>query len=256
MIALLRGLFLLGFWFTLIALIAPFMIAAAIITRNENMIYGPTKFLIRLGLRLVGVRVEVTGLDRLKSDQAYIFTPNHQSFIEVPLLVGYLGRNPAYLAKKEVFKYPIFGFGIKVIGCVPVDRSNTQSAIESAKLATEHLKRGKSYIVYPEGTRSSDGRLLPFKKGAFVMAMEAGVPIVPISISGAVRVMPRSGISIRPETIRVTVHEPIDTKGRPKDKIAELMELTRGKIVSALDPEEISKHKFKGETEQSNQVSA
>jgi 1-acyl-sn-glycerol-3-phosphate acyltransferase len=254
MIALLRGLFLLGFWFTLIGLIAPFMIGGALITGNENMIYRPAKFLIRLGLRLVGVRVEVTGLDRLKPGQAYIFTPNHQSFIEVPMLVGYLDRNPAYLAKKEVFKYPIFGIGIKAMGCVPVDRRNTQSAIESAKLATEYLKQGKSYVVYPEGTRSPDGRLLPFKKGAFVMAMEAGVPIVPISISGAVRVMPRSGISVRPETIRVTVHEPINTQGRPKDKISELIELTREKIVSALDPEEISTNKFSGETE--NQFSA
>jgi len=255
MIAQLRGLFLLGFWFTLIALIAPLMIAAAIITGNENMIYSPTKFLIRLGLRLVRVRVEVAGLEHLKRDQSYIFTPNHQSFIEVPLLVGYLGRNPAYLAKKEVFKYPIFGFGIRVIGCVPVDRSNTQSAIESARLATEHLKRGKSYIVYPEGTRSSDGQMLAFKKGAFVMAMEAGVPIVPVSISGAVRVMPRSGIRIYPYTIRVTVHEPIDTKDYSRERIAELMELTREKVASALDEEEIS-HNKSNASQRSNRQSA
>ena len=178
MIARLRGIFLLTFWFGLIASFAPFMIAACRITGNENAIYTPTRFLIQLGLRLVGVRVDVRGLEHLDPNQTYIFTPNHQSLIEVPILVAYLGREPAYLAKKEVFKYPIFGYGITLIGCVPVDRSNSTAAIESARLATKNLRNGKDYVVYPEGTRSRDGRMLPFKKGAFVMAIEAGVPVV------------------------------------------------------------------------------
>src|ERR1700759_704558 len=181
----LRGIFLLAFWFTLIAMLAPFLIALRLITGNENMIYSPVGLFIRMGLALVGVKVEVTGLDNLDPAQSYIFTPNHQSLIEVPLFVTYLGRNPAYLAKKEVFKYPIFGYGIGLMGVVPVDRSNSAAAVESAKAATELLRHGKSYVVYPEGTRSPDGRLLPFKKGAFMMAIEAGVPVVPVTVSGA-----------------------------------------------------------------------
>jgi 1-acyl-sn-glycerol-3-phosphate acyltransferase len=234
----LRGFLLLAFWFTSIALVAPFLIALVLITKNENLLYSPVRLFIRAGLAMVGVRVEVKGLERLDPNQTYIFTPNHQSLIEVPLWVAYLGRNIAYLGKKEVFKYPIFGYGIRLVGVVPVDRSNSPAAVESAKLATENIRRGKSYVVYPEGTRSSDGGLLPFKKGAFMMAIDAGVPIVPITISGATRIMRKAQIKIFPSTVRVTLHEPISTAGYSKMNIAELMDMTRQRIFSALDESE------------------
>jgi 1-acyl-sn-glycerol-3-phosphate acyltransferase len=234
----LRGIFLLGFWFTLVAVLAPFMIAARLLTGNENAIYSPVRFFIKLGLRLVGVRVVVSGLEKLDPRQTYIFTPNHQSLIEVPLLVTYLKRNPAYLAKKEVFKYPIFGYGISLMGVVPVDRSNTQSAVESARAATQMLRRGKDYVVYPEGTRSRDGRLLPFKKGAFIMAIDAGVPVVPVTISGCTKIMPKGEVKIFPSTIYITVHEPLGTDSYSKENVAGLMARTRERIVSALSPEE------------------
>lgn len=238
MVARLRAVFLLSFWFGLIALFAPFMIAACWITGNENAIYKPTRFLVRLGLRLVGVRVEVRGLERLDSKQTYIFTPNHQSLIEVPLLVAYLDRNPAYLAKKEVFKYPVFGQGISLMGCIPVDRSNSAAAIESARLATARLRSGKDYVVYPEGTRSPDGRMLPFKKGAFIMAIEAAVPVVPVSLSGCSSIMPKGEIKLVPSTIYVTIHEPISTNEYTRDNITDLMALTQEKVLSALSEEE------------------
>lgn len=238
MIPRLRGIFLLAFWFASIALVAPLMIALVVVTRNENFLYSPVRLFVRVGLALVGVRVKVTGLERLDSNQTYIFTPNHQSLIEVPLCVTYLKRNIAYLGKKEVFKYPIFGYGIRLIGVVSVDRSNTTAAVESARQATENLRRGKSYAVYPEGTRSPDGRLLPFKKGAFMMAIDAGVPVVPISISGATEIMPKAQIKVFPSTVRITVHEPISTAGYTKENIAELMQLTRQKILSALSEDE------------------
>jgi len=234
----LRGIFLLGFWFTSIALLAPLLIALVLITKNENFIYSPVRLFIRAGLAMVGVRVEVSGLERLDPNQTYIFTPNHQSLIEVPLFVTYLGRNPAYLGKKEVFKYPVFGYGIRLIGVVPVDRSNSPAAVESAKLATENLRRGKSYVVYPEGTRSRDGHLLPFKKGAFMMAIDAGVPIVPVTVSGATKIMPKAKVKVFPSTVRLTIHEPISTAGYSKENVVELMERTRAKIFSALDEAE------------------
>ncbi len=231
----LRGVFLLAFWFTAIGLLAPFLILLCLITGNENMLYTPIRFFIRLGLKLVGVRVEVEGIERLDPNQAYIFTPNHQSFIEVPVFIAYLGRNPAYLAKKEVFKYPIFGYGIGLMGVVPVDRSNSSAAVESARQATEKLRHGKSFVVYPEGTRSPDGRLLPFKKGAFMMAIDAGVPVVPVTISGATRIMPKAQVRVYPSTVRITVHDPISTEGYSKDNVAELMERVRAKVLSSLD---------------------
>jgi len=234
----LRGIFLLGFWFTSIALLAPLLILLTLITKNENFIYSPVRLFIRAGLAMVGVRIEVSGLERLDPNQTYIFTPNHQSLIEVPLFVTYLGRNPAYLGKKEVFKYPVFGYGIRLIGVVPVDRSNSPAAVESAKLATANLRKGKSYVVYPEGTRSRDGRMLPFKKGAFMMAIDAGVPVVPVTVSGATRIMPKAQIKVFPSTVRITVHEPISTAGYSKENVSELVEKTRAKVFSALDESE------------------
>jgi len=235
----LRGIFLLAFWFSAIALVAPFLIVLVVLTKNENFIYSPVRFFIRSGLAMVGVRVKVSGLEYLEPNQTYIFTPNHQSLIEVPLFVAYLGRNPAYLGKKEIFKYPVFGCGIRLIGVVPVDRSNSPAAVESAKLATENLRRGKSYVVYPEGTRSRDGRMLPFKKGAFMMALDAGVPVVPVTVSGATKIMPKGQVKVFPSTVRITVHEPINTAGYSRENVAELMEKTRGRIFSALDENEL-----------------
>ena len=239
MVARLRGLFLVAFWFTLIAVLAPLMILGTIITGNENVMYAPVRFFVRVGLALVGVRVEVKGLELTDPNQTYIFTPNHQSFIEVPLLVTFLKHNFAYLAKKELFKYPIWSQGIRLIGVVPIDRSNTQAAVESARLATEKIRHGKSYVIYPEGTRSRDGRLLPFKKGAFMMAIETGVPIVPVSISGSTKIMPKGEIKIFPSTIYITVHEPISTAGYTRENIAELISAARAKVVSALSEEEV-----------------
>jgi len=241
MLARIRGIFLLTFWFTAIAVLAPFLIILFLITRRENAIYSPVRMFVRLGLLFVGVKVKVTGLENLDPSQSYIFTPNHQSLIEVPLFVTYLGRNPAYLAKKEVFKYPLFGYGIGLMGVVPVDRSNTKAAVESARLATENLRRGKSYVVYPEGTRSPDGRLLPFKKGAFMMAIEANVPVVPVTISGATRIMPKAKVKVYPSTVRITVHEPISTKGYTKDNVHDLVERARAKIYSALSEDETAR---------------
>ena len=235
MMARLRGVFLLTFWFTAIAVLAPFLIALRLITGNENMIYSPVRLFVRMGLAMVGVRIEVSGVERLDPQQAYIFTPNHQSLIEVPLFVTYLGRNPAYLAKKEVFKYPVFGYGIGLMGVVPVDRSNSAAAVESARRATENLREGKSYVVYPEGTRSRDGQLLPFKKGAFMMAIDAGVPVVPVTISGATKIMPKGEVKVFPSTVRITLHDPISTKDYSRETVADLMMMTRARVLSALD---------------------
>ena len=223
-----------GFWSLAVAIIAPVVVTLTRLTGNENFIYAPVRCFVRIGLKLAGVKIVVAGLDRLDPATTYVFTPNHQSIIEVPLMVTYLGRNPAFLAKKELFKIPIFGKGMRQIGIIPVDRSNSAAAIESARSATRNLKTGKSYVVYPEGTRSPDGRLLPFKKGAFLMAVDAGVPVVPITVSGSSRVMPKGKVRVLPGTIRLTIHEPISTTGYSRANVSQLVDLVRTRVVSAL----------------------
>lgn len=230
----LRGIFLLSFWFGSIGLFGPIVIWLARRTGNENFIYKPVGLFVRLGLAIVGVRLNVVGRERLDSAKTYLFTPNHQSLIDVAIFWICLGRNVAYLAKKELLRNPVLRYGFPVIGVVAVDRSNRTAAVNSARMATENLRRGKSYVVYPEGTRSPDGRLLPFKKGAFIMAMDAGVPIVPVTISGGTAVMPKGKMSVIPATIRITIHEPIPVEGYSRERIAELIGLARARIESAL----------------------
>jgi 1-acyl-sn-glycerol-3-phosphate acyltransferase len=223
-----------GFWSLAVAIIAPVVVTLTRLTGNENFIYVPVRCFVRIGLKLAGVRIKVDGLERLDPAKTYVFTPNHQSIIEVPLMVTYLGRKLAFLAKKELFKIPIFGTGMSQIGIIPVDRSNSAAAIESARKATQSLKTGKSYVVYPEGTRSPDGRPLPFKKGAFLMAVDAGVPVVPITVSGSSRVMPKGKVKVLPGTIRLTIHEPISTAGYSRANVSELVEMVRTRVISAL----------------------
>jgi 1-acyl-sn-glycerol-3-phosphate acyltransferase len=230
----LRGIFLLSFWFGSIGLFGPFVIWLARRTGNEDFIYKPVGLFVKIGLAIVGVRLHVVGLERLDAAKTYLFTPNHQSLIDVAIFWICLGRNVAYLAKKELVKNPVLRYGFPVIGVVTVDRSNRTAAVNSARLATENLRRGKSYVVYPEGTRSPDGRLLPFKKGAFIMAIDAGVPIVPVTIAGGTAVMPKGKMTVLPATIRITIHEPIPVEGYSRENLSGLIELTRAKIESAL----------------------
>jgi len=234
MMARLRGLLLMSFWSLAVAIIAPVVVTLARLTGNENFIYTPVRAFVRVGLKLAGVRVDVKGLDRLNPAQTYVLTPNHQSVIEVPLMVTYLDRNSAFLAKKELFTIPIFGYGMRQMGIIPVDRSNSAAAIESARRATDNLRKGKSYVVYPEGTRSLDGQPLPFKKGAFLMAIDAGVPVVPITVSGSSQVMPKGKVKIFPGTIRLTIHQPVSTDGYSRANVSELVDRVRASVLSAI----------------------
>jgi len=225
---------LMGFWSLAVAIVAPVVVTLCYLTGIQNFIYRPVRFFVRVGMKLAGVEVKVEGLERLDPGQTYVFTPNHQSVIEVPLMVTYLGRDTAFLAKKELFRIPVFGKGMRQIGIIPVDRRNSAAAIESARKATDNLKMGKSYVVYPEGTRSPDGRPLPFKKGAFLMAIDAGVPVVPITVSGSSRVMPKGKVKIFPGTVRLTIHDPISTDGYSRANVSTLVDQVRGKVLSSL----------------------
>jgi 1-acyl-sn-glycerol-3-phosphate acyltransferase len=229
-----RALILLGVWISAIAIVSPVVVALGLATKKEKFIYDPLRFFVRLGARLAGVRVDVKGLQSLDPRQTYVFTPNHQSLVEVPLVLTFLGRNAAFLAKKELFSYPIFGHGMQAIGVVPVDREDRQGALKSAYTVVENLRKGKSYIVYPEGTRSPDGRLLPFKKGAFMMAIQAGVPVVPITVSGGAAVMPKGKIEVYPGKIRLIVHPPINTQDYSKETVGALVEKTKSAIMAGL----------------------
>jgi 1-acyl-sn-glycerol-3-phosphate acyltransferase len=188
-------------------------------------------------VRAVGVRVRVEGLARVPSG-ACLFAANHTSSADAPAIVGAIPRRIAILLKESLFKWPIVGQAFQIARFIPVERKNRDSAIASVEKATEALRAGQSFLIYPEGTRSPDGRLQPFKKGAVVMAINAGVPIVPMVCSGAQRVMKKHSLVIHPDEIVVEFLEPIDASRYSLEQRDELNDRVRMAMAAGLPPDQ------------------
>jgi 1-acyl-sn-glycerol-3-phosphate acyltransferase len=162
-------------------------------------------------LAVSGVRVRVSGAQRVDPTAAFICMANHQSNFDIPVLLGYLPVPFRWLAKAELFRIPIFGRAMRGAGYIPIDRSDRPAAIASLRQAAAAVRNGVSVVIFPEGTRSPDGTLKPFKKGGFVMAIEAGVPIVPVALRGTFDIMPKSRLLIRPAEVTMVIGAPIAT---------------------------------------------
>lgn len=205
------------------------------ITGKVNFLYFVGMGLAYLAVRIAGTRIKLVGLDKLDSSGTYIFMSNHVSNLDPPALVPMIPRRTSVLAKKEIWKIPILSRALDLAEIVPVERSNRESAIESIRRAGEVMRHGINMTIYPEGTRSRDGRLLPFKKGPFHLAAETGFPIVPITILGTYEMMPKGKWVAKPGTATMVFHAPIDpAKFATKE---ELMEAVRQAINSALPAE-------------------
>jgi 1-acyl-sn-glycerol-3-phosphate acyltransferase len=178
-----------------------------------------------IGLALAGARLEVVRMPPLPPGPV-VFASNHESALDIWVLFAALPRGFRFVAKAELFRLPIFGWYMRIGGHVPVDRSNRARAVASLRRAGETVRAGTSLVVFPEGTRSRDGRVHPFKKGPFVVAKEAGVPVMPIAISGSGRITPSKAIEVHPGTIRMAVGDPVDPARFP-DKDALLTEVHR-----------------------------
>jgi len=229
-----RGWAVLAFWSLSLAVVAPPVFLLFLVVRRKRVLYAPARLFIRIGLRLAGVRFDVVGLERLDPHQTYLFLSNHQSLLDPLIQLVGLKRDLAFLAKKELFRWPLLSPGLRWTDCAPIDRANRERAIESLRQAAEKLKRGVSFLAYPEGTRTPDGTLLPFRKGVFVLALEAGVPVVPVTIRGTYDVMPKGPLRCRPGRVRVIVHEPIPTTLDGGMTPEALMAAVRRAIASAL----------------------
>lgn len=163
------------------------------------------------GLWLAGARVEVARRPPLPAGPI-IFACNHESVLDIWVAFKVLGRSFRFIAKQELFRMPVFGWYLRLGGHVPVDRGNHARAVESLRHAGALVRGGTSLVVFPEGTRSRDLRIHAFKKGPFVVAMEAGVPVVPVAISGSGRVTPKNVVAVVPGTIRVAMGDPVDPR--------------------------------------------
>ena len=201
---------------------------------------GSADTLYRVGIRGLkgmlwfgGVRVRVEGLQNVPAGVC-VFVANHTSNSDPPAVVVAIPKRVSLLAKKEVFRLPVLSAAFRLVGIVPVDRADPDSAAASVNQAVQALKSGLSFLVYPEGTRSRDGRLLPFKKGTFVMAIEAGVPIVPISVGGAQKIMPKGKLAIHPGEIVVKFHLPVDASRYTLEQRGELLERVQAAVAAGL----------------------
>jgi 1-acyl-sn-glycerol-3-phosphate acyltransferase len=191
-------------------------------------------------VRLAGVTVRLEGADRQKLDRPLVVVANHQSWFDVFVLGGFLPGRARFVAKEELRRIPLFGAAWETCGHVRVNRGDRAEAVRSLNEAGDRIRKERlNVILFPEGTRSPDGRLLPFKKGAFVLALQTGVPILPVGISGSRAVMGKGSFRIRPGEIRVRVGEPIDLEGlttadrdavlaRARREVLELMEDSDG----------------------------
>jgi 1-acyl-sn-glycerol-3-phosphate acyltransferase len=198
----------------------------------EDFIYPFAKFGTRCYYRAAGARAQITGLEHLDPEQAYIFVANHQSNLDPALLFALPGRNLGALAKKELSRIPIFGQGMPLAHVIPIDRSNRERAIASTQAGAEVLRRGHSLMGFPEGTRSVDGRVREFKKGIFFMALEAGVPVVPVAINDTRLVMRKGSDACVPGEVSIEILPPVPTRGYHTENIEELVARVRQQIVA------------------------
>lgn len=205
----------------------------AVITGNANPLYKVSLAIVRTALRLARIRVEVTGLERVPPSTACIFMSNHVSNLDPPALFPRIpGRTAAFL-KRSLMKIPALGYGMKLAEFVPVDRDGrVDSAVESVETAKRVLAKGIHITTFVEGTRSRDGRLLPFKKGPFYLAMETGAPCVPVSIYGTEGMMAKGSLRVKPGTAHIVFHAPLDPKQFATRE--ELMAAMRAAIASGL----------------------
>jgi 1-acyl-sn-glycerol-3-phosphate acyltransferase len=203
------------------------------LTGNANALYRVSLWIVRVALQLARIRVEVTGAELVPRGTACIFMSNHVSNLDPPVLLPMIpGRTSAFL-KRSLMKIPVLGYGFRLGEFVPVDRDGTAgSAKAGVDAARRVLEKGIHIMTFVEGTRSRDGRMLPFKKGPFYLAMEAQALCVPVSISGTESMMRKGSMKVTPGTVRVIFHAPIDPRQFATRE--ELMEAVRAAIASGL----------------------
>jgi 1-acyl-sn-glycerol-3-phosphate acyltransferase len=207
----LRGLWTLCVLVVMTALLGtPTLVASSLAPGRSDVVMHLGRIWAAALLRASGARVHYHGLERARGTVPCLFVANHQSSVDIWALLRVLPSRARFVAKQELFRIPLFGWILAATGFVPIDRGNRSEAIRSLDRAALAIGRGRSLVLFPEGTRSRDGRLQPFKKGAFHLALRSGAPIVPVAIAGSFEVMPRSAFPVRPGRVDVWFEPPID----------------------------------------------
>ncbi len=213
---------------------APVTFLWAYLSGSPVFIYRAGRFCLCVAGWMCGLKVLVRGREKLSAEQTYLFLSNHQANLDSPLIICVAGRILRTVFKQEMTKIPVLAQAMMKVGCLPIDRSDPARAHACLDEGTRMLKEGHSFFAFPEGTRSRNGALGPFKKGVFYMAIKAGVPVVPVTIRNSSAIQPPGSYAIRPGTVEVIFHDPIPTAQLQIEDRDRLIEATRTAIDKGL----------------------
>ena len=217
-----------------VAITAPVGMALALLFHWKGILYILGRGGVTMGAALAGIRTRVEGLDNVPRNQAVVFCANHQSNVDPPVLFNALHRRLHILFKAELKRLPLLGRAFQVGGFVPIDRASRDQSMAAIEQVAESLRAGNSFLTFPEGTRSKTGALLPFKRGPFLMAIKAQVPVVPVAVQGGTASMRKGSRVILPTTVTVRIGAPIPTTGMDLGDRQKLGDLVRDRIDALL----------------------
>ncbi|MBN1613672.1 MAG: 1-acyl-sn-glycerol-3-phosphate acyltransferase [Deltaproteobacteria bacterium] len=212
------------------------MTIAAFLGSTGNAAFNVSKVWAHVMLIVTGVRTEIRGREKIEAGRSYIIISNHQSLFDIPALVTRLGIQFRWVIKKELLKVPLFGYALWASKNIFIDRSDRGQAVESIREGLKRLPPGVSVMVFAEGTRSPDGAIRPFKKGGFVIAIDNGLPILPVTVNGSRRVLPKGSMAYSSGSIEVVVGDPIDTGDQGREGLEIVMQRTRDAIIANFNP--------------------
>ncbi|MFH2131684.1 MAG: lysophospholipid acyltransferase family protein [bacterium] len=223
----------LSFWLFFATILVAFpILATSFLPSSGNFAFNLARVWAWIILHISGVRLIITGTEKLDKNRSYIIISNHQSHFDGPAIAASLGIQFRWIAKKELLRIPVFGHALKASGNIFIDRRDRESALKNIREGIRQLPQGVGVMVFAEGTRSENNMVGPFKKGGFLAAIQTGFPILPLTISGSARALPKGGIVFHPGTIEIRIGDIIETTGYKLDQLDELTEKTRNIIIS------------------------
>ncbi|MBI4427498.1 MAG: 1-acyl-sn-glycerol-3-phosphate acyltransferase [Ignavibacteriales bacterium] len=196
--------------------------------KNGEITHAMARGWSRFILWIYGVRVHVRGAENIQQGKNYVYASNHASMFDIPTVIGSIPDQIRLVLKKELTRIPFWGWALKYGGYISIDRSNAIAAQKSLEAAAEKIRKGTSVLLFAEGTRTKDGKLQPFKRGAFALAAQSGVPILPVTINNSFRILPKGSLTVRPQDIELIIDKQIPTEGIDgRDAELKLMERVR-----------------------------
>lgn len=192
--------------------------------KNDKVFHSLARGWARTSLKICGIKVHVRGLEKVDMNRNYVYVSNHASMFDIPAIIASVPDQIRIVFKKELHWIPIFGWGLKYGSYISIDRSRGPAAMKSLDEAVEKIRTGASVLLYAEGTRTLDGKLQAFKRGAFNLAVKAGVPVVPLTINGSFKLLPKRSIVVRPGEVELVLESPIEIRGNGKNAELQLME--------------------------------